>query len=61
MAGVEDRFLCSTTEDWSQALAELHARPSTRLAIAEAGQATALAVYSEESLAERWDRLFDSL
>ena len=60
-AGVEDRFLCSTTEDWAQALGELYARPSARLAIAEAGQTTALTTYSEESLAERWDRLFDSL
>jgi len=61
LAGLGDRVLCSTADDWRRTLESLHARPEDRLAIATAGQETALTVYSEESLAQRWDRLFESL
>ncbi len=61
LAGVADRVVCSTADDWERALHNLHSDPDERLAIAEAGQAAALGAYSEESLAERWDRLFGSL
>ena len=61
LAGLGDRVLCSTNTDWENILKGLHARPEDRLAVASAGQATALTAYSEESLAERWDRLFRSL
>jgi len=61
LAGLEDRTICATSTDWEQALRNLHSYPDVRLAAAEAGQATALDAYSEESLAQRWDRLFDSL
>lgn len=61
LAGLGDRVLCSTADDWRRTLESLHARPEDRLAIATAGQETALTAYSEESLAQRWDRLFESL
>ena len=62
LAGLSDRVLCSTVEDWRRILESLYAaRPDDRLAIAEAGQAAALTAYSEESLARRWDRLFETL
>ena len=61
LAGLEDRTICATSTDWEQALRNFHSYPDVRLAAAEAGQATALDAYSEESLAQRWDRLFDSL
>ena len=61
LAGLSDRVLCSTVEDWRRILESLHARPEDRLAIAEAGQAAALTAYSEESLVRRWDRLFETL
>ena len=61
LAGLGDRVLCSTADDWRRTLESLHARPEDRLAIATAGRETALTVYSEESLAQRWDRLFESL
>lgn len=61
LAGLGDRVLCSTNTDWENILKGLHARPEDRLVVAAAGQATALTTYSEESLAERWDRLFGSL
>jgi hypothetical protein len=61
LAGLEDRVLCTTSEDWQHTLEHLCARPDDRLDIAAAGQAVALTVYSEESLAQRWDRLFESL
>ena len=61
LAGLSDRVLCSTVEDWRRTLESLHARPEDRLAIAEAGQAAALTAYSEESLVRRWDRLFETL
>ncbi len=61
MAGLGDRVLCSTADDWRRTLESLHARPEDRLAIATAGRETALTVYSEESLAQRWDSLFESL
>ncbi len=60
-AGLSDRILCSTTSDWERILGELHACPDDRLEIARLGQAAALTAYSEESLAARWDRLFESL
>jgi len=61
LAGLGDRVLCSTADDWRRTLESLHVRPEDRLAIATAGQETALTAYSEESLAQRWDRLFESL
>ena len=61
LAGLGDRVLCSTADDWRRILESLHARPEDRLAMATAGQETALTAYSEESLAQRWDRLFESL
>ena len=61
LAGLEDQVLCTTSEDWRQTLEHLHARPDDRLAVATAGQAAALTVYSDESLSQRWDRLFESL
>ncbi len=61
LAGLEDRVLCTTTDDWRRTLEYLHHRPDDRLAIAQAGQAAALCAYSEESLVQRWDRLFESL
>ncbi len=61
LAGLGDRVLCSTADDWRRTLESLHARPEDRLAIATAGQGIALTVYSEESLAQRWDSLFESL
>ena len=61
LAGVEDRVVCSTGEEWKQALESLRTHPEDRLRIARAGQDTALNTYSEESLAQRWDRLFESL
>lgn len=61
LAGLGDRVLCSTDANWEDALLDLHSDPGERLAIAEAGQAAALGLYSEESLAHRWDRLFESL
>ena len=61
LAGVDREVLCATSDDWRRVLERLYERPDERLRIAEAGQATALSVYSEESLASRWDRLFESL
>ena len=61
LAGLGDRVLCSTADDRRRILESLHARPEDRLAMATAGQETALTAYSEESLAQRWDRLFESL
>ena len=61
LAGLEGQSLCSTAEDWQEVLRGLHNDPEKRLTIALAGQAAALTVYSEESLAQRWDQLFDSL
>ena len=61
LAGLGDRVLCSTAEDWRLTLERLHVGPEERLEIASAGQAVALSSYSEESLAQRWDRLFESL
>ncbi len=61
LAGLQDQVLCSTAEDWRRTLMNLYARPDNRLAIASAGQAVALTKYSEETLAQRWDRLFESL
>ena len=61
LAGVSDRVLCVTDEDWRHTLENLYERPEDRLELAEAGQATDLTAYSEESLARRWDQLFESL
>ena len=61
LAGSQDQVLCSTTDDWRRALENLHARPEDRFALASAGQTAALTVYSEEALAQRWDRLFETL
>jgi glycosyltransferase involved in cell wall biosynthesis len=61
VAGIGERVLCSTVDDWRHALQQLHFQPEERLEIASAGQAAALTAYSEESLALRWDRLFESL
>ena len=61
LAGLEDRVLCSTAEDWRLTLERLHVGPEERLEIASAGQAVALSSYSEETLAQRWDRVFESL
>ena len=61
LAGLGDRVLCSTAEDWRLTLERLHVGPEERLEIASAGQAVAVSSYSEESLAQRWDRLFESL
>ena len=61
LAGLGDRVLCVTEEDWRHRLERLYERPDDRLEIAEAGQATALTTYSEESLVCRWDQLFETL
>jgi glycosyltransferase involved in cell wall biosynthesis len=61
LAGVDELLVCSTGEEWERALESLRTHPEDRLRIARAGQATALQAYSEESLAQRWDRLFESL
>ena len=61
LAGVADRVVCSTADDWERALEHLRTHPEDRLKIARAGQDVALTTYSEESLAQRWDRLFESL
>jgi glycosyltransferase involved in cell wall biosynthesis len=61
LAGVDELLVCSTGEEWDRALESLRTHPEDRLGIARAGQATALTAYSEESLAQRWDRLFESL
>jgi glycosyltransferase involved in cell wall biosynthesis len=61
LAGLQDQVLCSTTDDWRRALESLQACPEDRFALASAGQAAARTVYSEESLAQRWDRLFETL
>ncbi len=61
LAGLGNRVLCSTTEDWETTLAELSSRPDLRLKIALAGQATARASYSDKSLATRWDRVIENL
>jgi hypothetical protein len=61
LTGFSDRVLCVTNEDWRRTLERLYERPDDRLKIAEAGQATALTTYSEESLACRWDQLFETL
>jgi len=61
LASLEDRVLCTTSDDWRQTLDYLHHGPEDRLAIAQAGQAAALSAYSEESLVQRWDHLFESL
>jgi glycosyltransferase involved in cell wall biosynthesis len=60
-AGIADWVVCTTVDEWERALQRLHSAPDERLAIAEAGQRAALSLYSEESLAQRWDRLFESL
>jgi len=61
LADIAGQVLCTTSDDWRRVLERLHERPDERLRIAEAGQAAALSTYSEESLASRWDRLFESL
>jgi glycosyltransferase involved in cell wall biosynthesis len=61
LAGVDELLVCSTGEEWDRALESLRTHPEDRLRIARAGQDTALNTYSEESLAQRWDRLFESL
>ena len=61
LAGLDKRTLCSTNSDWENTLKRLHALPEERITVASAGQEVALTAYSEESLACRWDRLFDSL
>ena len=61
LAGLGDRVLCSTAEDWRLTLERLHVGPEERLEIVSAGQAVALSFYSEEALAQRWDRVFESL
>ena len=61
LAGLGNRVLCVTEEDWRHTLERLYERPDDRLEIAEAGQATALTTYSEESLVCRWDQLFETL
>ncbi len=61
LAGVGDSVVCSTVEEWERALADLRTDPGLRLAVARAGQEVALTVYSEESLAGRWDGVFGSL
>jgi hypothetical protein len=60
-SGFGDRVLCVTDEDWRHTLERLYERPDDRLEIAEAGQATALTAYSEESLLCRWDQIFETL
>ena len=61
LADVEGQVLCSSLEDWRGALESLSSRPEDRLAIASACQTVALTTYSEQSLAERWDKVFGSL
>ena len=61
LAGSQDQVLCSTTDDWRRALENLRVCPEDRFALASAGQTAALTVYSEEALAQRWDRLFETL
>jgi len=61
LAGLGDGVVCSTVDEWEQALENLRADPKVRLAVAGAGQKAALTTYSEESLAGRWDRMFESL
>ena len=61
LAGVEDQVICSSLEDWRNTLESLSSRPEDRLAIASACQTVALTTYSEQSLAERWDQVFESL
>ena len=60
-AGVADLVVCSTLDDWERVLEDMRTHPEDRLQIAKAGQDVALTTYSEESLAQRWDRLFESL
>jgi len=59
--GFEDKVICTTAEDWKRNLQDLLAQSGERLPIAMAGQTLALTDYSEESLAQRWDHLFESL
>jgi len=61
LAGMGGQVLCATSDDWERVLERLYKWPAERLEIAEAGQAAALSVYSDGSLASRWDRLFRSL
>lgn len=61
LAGSAHRVVCSTVEDWETALAELSSVPDLRLEIALAGQAVARSAYSDESVAMRWDQVFESL
>jgi glycosyltransferase involved in cell wall biosynthesis len=61
LAGIGDRVVCSTPEDWEAALRDLCSSSERRLEVARAGQAIAESVYSDKSLVERWDRVFDSL
>jgi hypothetical protein len=61
LAGLEDRVLCSTVDDWRLTLERLYLGLEERLEIASAGQAVALSSYSEETLAQHWDRVFESL
>lgn len=61
LAGLANRVVCSTAGDWEKTLVELSSRPDLRLEVALAGQATAQAAYSDESLAMRWDRVIESL
>jgi glycosyltransferase involved in cell wall biosynthesis len=48
-------FLCSTPEDWQQALTELTENPQRRLAMAQAARLSVLASHSLSN--ERYDTL----
>ncbi len=61
LAGLGDHVVCSTIEEWEEALVELASSPDLRLELASAGQVAARSVYSDESLALRWDRVINSL
>ena len=61
LAGLGCRALCVSAEDWRLTLERLYLGLEERLEIASAGQAVALSSYSEETLAQHWDRVFESL
>ena len=61
LAGIDDRVLCLTSDDWEGALLELSTQVDRRVEVARAGQSAAVGAYDDESLAQKWDSVFESL
>lgn len=59
--GMTQEVLCETIGDWKETLLALAEDPVARKQIATVGHTAAMSIYSDEAIADSWDRVLESI